>query len=82
MWDRSSSSVGNIIQCLSTQNLYFQFVSLAHSLLTLNPFLCLVFWLVLVLVNSPSGPVYSHFIGDVVAVPLILDNTQKPSQVL
>ena len=33
-------------------------------------------------VNSPIGPVYTHFTGDVVTVPLILDKTQKPSQVL
>ena len=32
--------------------------------------------------QGPIGPVYAHFIADVVAVPLILDNTQKPSQVL
>ena len=48
----------------------------------LNPFLCLVFWLVLVFVNAPIGSVYVHFIADDVAVPLILDNTEKPNQVL
>ena len=32
--------------------------------------------------QGPTGPVYTHFIADVVTVPLILDNTQKPSQVL
>ena len=46
----------------------------------LNPFLCLVFWLVLVFVNAPISPVYAHFTADVIAVPLFLDNIQKPSQ--
>ena len=32
--------------------------------------------------QGPIGPVYTHFIADVIAVPLILDNTRKPSQVL
>ena len=45
------------------------------SILMLNPFLCLVFWLVLVFVNSPTGPVYAHFTRDVITVPLPLDNT-------
>ena len=53
-----------------------------HSILTLNPFLCLVCWLVCMFVIAPIGSVYAHFIVDDVAVPLILDNTQKPSQVL
>ena len=54
----------------------------ACSILTLNPLLCLVFWLVLVFFNAPTGPVYAHFIADIIAVPLILDNRQNPSQVL
>ena len=41
----------------------------------LNAFLYLVFWLVLVFVNAPIHPVYAHFTADIVAVPLILDNT-------
>ena len=70
MWDQVLN--GNIIQCLHT----------AHSILMLKPFLCLVFWLVLVFVIAPIGSVYAHFIVDDIAVPFILDNTQKPSQVL
>ena len=31
-------------------------LSFTHSILTLNPFLCLVFWQMLVFVNSPIGP--------------------------
>ena len=41
----------------------------------LNPFLSLVFWLVLVFVNAPIGPVYAHFTVDIMPVPLLLDNT-------
>ena len=33
-------------------------------------------------VNAPCGPVYTHFTVDIITVPLILDNTQKPSQIL
>ena len=50
--------------------------------ININPFLCLVCWLVLVFVIAPIGSVYAHLIADDIAVPLILDNTQKPSQVL
>ena len=75
MWDRSSSLGRNITQCLFIWNLYYQFAFPMCSILTLNPFLCLVFWLVLVFINSSSGPVYAHFVGDVIAVPLISDNT-------
>ena len=80
MWDRSSGFVRNIIQCYS----YIIYIInvICSSLLMLNPFLCLVFWLVLVFVNSSIGPVYAHLTVDVIAVPLILDNTQKPSQML
>ena len=63
--------------------IYIQFESICfcmHSRLTLNPFLCLVFWLMLVFVNIPIGSVYAHFTMDVITVPLILDNAQKPSQ--
>ena len=65
--------------------IHIQFESIhfhVHSILILNPFLCLVLWLVLVFVNAPTGLVYAHFTADVVVVPLILDNTWKPSQVL
>ena len=62
---------------LHIQCVLLKFVFHTHS--TLTPFLCLVFWLVLVFVNSPIGPVYAHFTGDINAVPLILDITQKPS---
>ena len=48
----------------------------------LNLFLCLVFWLLIVFVNAPVGLVYACFAADVIAVPLFLDNTQKPDQVL
>ena len=41
----------------------------------LNLFLCLVFWLVLVFINAPVGPVYAHFTADVITLPLILDKT-------
>ena len=34
----------------------------------LNPFLCLVFWLVLVFVNAPIGLVYACFAADIIAV--------------
>ena len=77
--------IGNIIQCLyHIQIWYYQSCFYwACSILTLNPFLCLVFWLVLVFVNAPVWScVCTHFIAAIVAVPLILDNTQKPSQVL
>ena len=33
-------------------------------------------------VNAPFSPVYTHFTVDIITVPLILDNTQKPSQIL
>ena len=53
----------------------------ACSILILIPFLCLVFWLMLVFVNAPIGLVYAQLTADIIAVPLILDITQKPSQV-
>ena len=65
--------------------IHIQFESIcfcACSILTLNPFLCLVIWLVLVFVNFPIGLVYAHFTADIITVPLNLDNTWKPSQLL
>ena len=32
--------------------------------------------------QGPIGPVYAHFIADIITVPLIFDNTWKPSQIL
>ena len=64
------------------KKMYYQFSFCMLIILTLNPIVCLIFWLVLVFVNSPIGTVCAHFTGDIIAVPLILDNTQKPSQVL
>ena len=48
----------------------------------LNSFLCLVFWWVLVFVNSPIGPVYTHFTADVITVPLILETHESQAKYL
>ena len=50
--------------------------------INIKSLLCLVCWPVLVFVIAPIGSVYAHFIADDIAIPLVLDNTWKPSQVL
>ena len=63
--------MGNIIQCLHIKFIVSLYFHGTCSILTLNPFLCLVCQLVLVFVIAPTGAVYAHFIADDVAVPLI-----------
>ena len=63
---------------LFMHNLYYLFVPSCAKYIDIK----LVFWQVLGFVNAPIGPVYAHFTTDVMTVPLILHNTQKPSQIL
>ena len=70
-------NVGSIIkfhwdtnQCSYNVFNYINHLFCACSMLTLNPFLCFVLWLVTVFVNAPIGLVYACFAVDVVALPL------------
>ena len=62
----------------------FEFSNCFHacSILMLNPFFVFGILAGVSACQGPIGPVYAHFIVDFIALPLILDNSQKPSQVL